>query len=87
VVFQPVINVLSTTGKFMLLNVRRYLYFGVAFSFWLLLAGCGQKGRLYLPEIPDAPNVITDTRALDEGGLQTEQEEVPDKQKASDTDN
>tara|TARA_B100000446_G_C10327123_1_gene260838 strand:+ start:89 stop:316 length:228 start_codon:yes stop_codon:yes gene_type:complete len=29
-------------------------------SFWVIaLSGCGQKGDLYLPDIPPAPNVVS----------------------------
>ncbi len=36
----------------------------------LMLTGCGQKGNLYLPEIPAAPDVLTSKSAEEDASAQ-----------------
>jgi predicted small lipoprotein YifL len=47
-----------------LFSPLRYLYLGCIVSISLMLMACGQKGGLYLPEIPEAPNVLSDRPAI-----------------------
>ena len=66
--------------------LRRLLFAGVI-AISLLQSACGQKGDLYLPEIPVAPNVMSGrptsqaTSTLEDQHQHQEQQEQSDEEK------
>lgn len=55
----------------------RYFFFGCVIVFSLMQTACGQKGDLYLPEIPAAPNVMADRPPV-EAAARLEAEPAPE---------